>query len=311
VLVRSFLLLLVAGLAAAGAHDADWPFNGGPDNIRYSPLAQINRGNVSRLRVAWAYDSHDAFKGSEMQSNPIVVDGVLYATTPTLKVVAVDAASGKEIWTFDPSGGARPGVRFRHRGVTVHKDRVLVSYRNFLYALDKKTGRPIESFGVAGRIDLREGLGMPPERASVSASTPGSIFEDLIIMGSTVPETLPGTPGHIRAYDVNTGQLRWIFHTIPQPGEPAYDTWPPEAYKVIGGPTPGPESPSTRRTASCSRRRGRPRSIFTVSTARGTISTQIPSLRSTRERGNVSGTSRASATISGTGTSPRRRAWSL
>lgn len=233
--VRFSALLLIAALAAAGGRDADWPVNGGPDNIRYSPLTQINRTNISRLQVAWRYDSHDAFKGSEMQSNPIVVDGVLYATTPTLKVVALDAASGTEIWTFDPSGGARPGLRFRHRGVAVHKDRVFVSYRNFLYALDRKTGRPIESFGVAGRIDLREGLGMPPDRATVSASTPGSIFEDLIIMGSTVPETLPGTPGHIRAYDMNTGKLRWIFHTIPQPGEPAYDTWPPEAYRVIGG----------------------------------------------------------------------------
>src|SRR5262249_9083928 len=103
------------------------------------------------------------------------------------------------------------------------------------YALDRKTGRPIPAFGTDGRIDLREGLGMPPERASVSASTPGAIFEDTIIMGSSVPETLPGTPGHIRAFDVNTGTLRWIFHTIPQPGEYAYGTWPPEAYKLIGG----------------------------------------------------------------------------
>jgi quinoprotein glucose dehydrogenase len=234
--VRSLgLALLVAVLVATGTPDADWPVNGGPDNIRYSPLTEINRTNVSRLGVAWTYDSHDAFKGSEMQSNPIVVDGVLYATTPTLKVVAVDAASGAEIWKFDPSGGTASGARFRHRGVTVHKDRVFVSYRNFVYALDKKTGQPIRSFGMDGRLDLREGLGMPPERASISASSPGAVFEDLLIMGSSVPETLPGTPGHIRAYDVNTGKLRWTFHTIPLPGEPAYDTWPPEAYKLIGG----------------------------------------------------------------------------
>src|SRR5712672_3445036 len=101
--------------------DSAWPINGGVDNIRYSPLTQINRDNVSTLQVAWTYDSHDAFKASEMQSNPVVVDGVLYATTPTLKVVAVNAGTGKEIWKFDPSGGAPPGARFRHRGVTVHK----------------------------------------------------------------------------------------------------------------------------------------------------------------------------------------------
>jgi len=209
--------------------------HGGENNARYSPLNQINRQNVTQLKVAWIYDSHDAFKGSEMQSHAVVVDGVLYATTPTLNVVAVDAATGKEIWKFDPSDGAGTRGRFRHRGVTVHKDRLFVSYRSFLFALDRKTGQPIRSFGQDGRIDLREGLGMAAERASASASTPGAIFEDMIIMGSSVPETLPGTPGHIRAFDVNTGRLRWIFHTIPQPGEFAYDSWPPDAYKVIGG----------------------------------------------------------------------------
>jgi quinoprotein glucose dehydrogenase len=216
--------------------DADWPVNGGTDNIRYSPLRQIDPSNVAELKPVWTYDSHDAFKGSEMQSNPIVVDGVLYATTPTLKVVALDAASGSEIWTFDPGGGgAAARTRFRHRGVTVYRDRVFASYRNFLYALDKRTGQPIKSFGADGRIDLREGLGIPVERASVSASSPGAVFEDLIIMGSSVPETLPGTPGHIRAFDVNTGKMRWIFHTIPQPGDFGYDTWPADAYKLIGG----------------------------------------------------------------------------
>src|SRR5438128_11316315 len=117
------IVSLGAALAYALPGDVDWPVNGGIDNIRYSPLTQINRGNVARLRVAWTYDSHDAFKGSEMQSNPIVVDGVLYATTPTLRVVALDAETGRELWTFDPSAGAGPRTRFRHRGVTVHNDR--------------------------------------------------------------------------------------------------------------------------------------------------------------------------------------------
>jgi quinoprotein glucose dehydrogenase len=231
-------LIGAASLAAIGItadRDVGWPMHGGVDNIRYSPLAQINRSNVTGLKVAWTYDSHDAFKGSEMQSNPVVVDGVLYATTPTLHVVALNAATGHELWNFDPGNGTGGRTRFRHRGVTVHEDRVFVTYRNFLYALDKRTGQPVATFGSSGRVDLREGLGMPPERASVSASTPGAIFEDLLILGSSVPETLPGTPGHIRAYDVHTGKLRWIFHTIPQPGEFAYDTWPPDAHKLIGG----------------------------------------------------------------------------
>jgi quinoprotein glucose dehydrogenase len=228
---------LVASIAVAASRDAnvEWPVNGGPDNARYSPLTEINRSNVTKLHVAWTYDSHDAFAGSEMQSNPIVVDGLLYVTTPTLKVVALNAQTGREVWAFDPSGGSASRARFRHRGVVVSRDRVFVSYRNFLWALDRKTGRPITSFGSEGRIDLREGLGQPAERLSVSASTPGVVFEDMLIMGSTVPETLPGSPGHIRAFDVNTGKLRWIFHTIPQPGEFGYDTWPKDAYKISGG----------------------------------------------------------------------------
>ena len=109
------------------------------------------------------------------------------------------------------------------------------TYRSFLWALARKTGRPIASFGTDGRIDLRDGLGQPAERLSVSASTPGVVFEDLLIMGSSVPETLPGSPGHIRAFDVNTGRLRWMFHTIPKPGEFGYDTWPKDAHRVSGG----------------------------------------------------------------------------
>ena len=227
--------LLLAAVLAQTTRDADWPMHGGLDNIRYSSLAQINRDNVTKLQVAWTYDSHDAFKGSEMQSNPVVVGGTLYATTPTLKVIALDAATGREIWKFDPGGGATGAARFRHRGVTVHKDRVFVTYRSFLWALDRTTGTPIASFGANGRVDLREGLDQPAEKLTVSASTPGVVFEDLLIMGSSVPETLPGSPGHIRAFDVTTGKVRWIFHTIPKPGELGYDTWPKDAYKLEGG----------------------------------------------------------------------------
>jgi quinoprotein glucose dehydrogenase len=227
-------LCLLTLLAPAGP-DTDWPVHGGPGNIRYSPLTQVNRTNVDRLKVAWTYDSGDAFKGSEMQSNPIVVSGVLYATTPTLKVIAVDAATGRELWKFDPSGGAPPGARFRHRGVAVHGDRVFVTYRNWLYALSAKTGQPIGTFGADGRVDLREGLGRPADKLTVTASTPGVVFEDLLIMGSTVPETLPSAPGDIRAFDVTTGKIRWAFHTIPHPGEVGYETWPKDAWQIAGG----------------------------------------------------------------------------
>jgi quinoprotein glucose dehydrogenase len=231
----SRLSLFLLPVLCIQADDLGWPVNGGPDNIRYSPLKQITRENVGQLKMAWSYDSHDAFKDSEMQSNPIIVDGVLYATTPTLKVVALDAETGRELWSYDPAGGAAPQRRYRHRGVTVYRDRVFFTYRNFLYALDRKAGKPIPSFGTEGRIDLREGLDRPAEKMSVSASSPGVIFEDMLIMGSTVPETLPGSPGFIRAFDTKSGKLRWVFRTIPRPGEFGYETWSKDSYKISGG----------------------------------------------------------------------------
>src|SRR4051812_45698679 len=146
--------------------------HGGVDNIRYSPLAQVTRDNVAQLQVAWTYDSGDAFKGSEMQSNPIVADGVLYATTPTLKVVAVDAATGRELWKFDPSGGAPSGARFRHRGVVVHGDRGFVTYPHWLYAPNAPRGQRGSSLGGDGRRDPRERLGPPAPKLTPTAGTP-------------------------------------------------------------------------------------------------------------------------------------------
>ncbi|HYT75593.1 MAG TPA: pyrroloquinoline quinone-dependent dehydrogenase [Vicinamibacterales bacterium] len=235
ILVIFVLFVIFVKQPWAVQSDVEWSVNGGAGNIRYSPLAEIDPSNVAQLTVAWTYDSHDAFKGSEMQSNPIVVNGMLYATTPSMKVIALDAASGQEVWRFDPAAGAAPGARFRHRGVAVGHGRVFVTYRNWLYALNAKTGQPITTFGTEGRVDMREGLGRPADKLTVTASTPGVVFENLLIMGSTVPETLPSAPGDIRAYDVDTGRIRWTFHTIPRPGEFGYDTWPKEAWQITGG----------------------------------------------------------------------------
>jgi quinoprotein glucose dehydrogenase len=235
---RIAVIILLAAPAAAIAQttSVDWPQYGGtPDNTRYSTLGQITPANVRQLKVAWTYDTHDSFAGSEMQANPIVVGGVLYATTPKLRVIALDAATGRELWSFDPSSGQTGTNRYRHRGVTVFRDRVLFTHRSRLFALDKRTGKPIESFGEGGRVDLRVGLDRPVEGVSVSASTPGVIFEELYIIGSTVSESLPGSPGDIRAYDANTGALVWSFHTIPHPGEFGYDTWDPDSWKINGG----------------------------------------------------------------------------
>ncbi len=231
-----FLLAATALQAQTTGRSADWPVYGGSEeHTHYTTLGQISPANVKRLKVAWTYDTKDSFAGSEMQANPIVIDGVMYATTPKLHVIALNAATGVPIWRFDPNNGAPPASRFRHRGVVVTGDRVIFNYRNRLYALNRKTGRPITTFGDSGWVDLRQGLGRPVEGLSVSASTPGVVFEDLLIIGSSVPEALPSAPGDIRAFDINTGKLRWSFHTIPHPGEPGYETWPPDAWKIAGG----------------------------------------------------------------------------
>jgi quinoprotein glucose dehydrogenase len=235
-----FLLLRTRQSEAAKAQ-LEWrSYGGSPENTHFSALSQINRENVGRLRVAWTYDTGDAFDGSEMQCNPLVVNGVMYATSPKLRVFALDAATGKEKWSFDPHAGRRPLGKFRNRGVTYWEGggeaRVYFGFHNWLYALDAKTGRPVKSFGAGGRVDLREGLGRGDAQSlSVGLSTPGVVYKDLLIVGSIVSETLPAAPGHVRAYDLRTGKLRWIFHTIPQPGEFGYETWPKDAHQQIGG----------------------------------------------------------------------------
>ena len=168
---------MVAERASAQARAADWPVYGGnTDNTHFTTLSQISPANVAKLKVAWTYQTRDEFNGSEMQANPIVIDGVLYATSPKMNVFALDAATGNEIWRFDPNNGNAPLARIRHRGVVVTGDRVIFNYRYRLYALDRNTGKPITSFGTNGVVDLRAGLGRPIQGLSVSASTPGVVF---------------------------------------------------------------------------------------------------------------------------------------
>jgi quinoprotein glucose dehydrogenase len=212
----------------------NWPAHGGIDNTRYSTLSEITPANVGQLQAAWTYDSGDSGPRSEIEANPVVIDGMLFLTTATIKVVALNAETGVEMWRFDPDiDGLLPDGK--SRGVTVHRDRIFVTFRWWLWALDRRTGRPIRSFGAGGRVDLRDGLGTLASTVYVRSSTPAVVFDNLLILPTTVPETLPGTPGHIRAFDTTTGEQRWIFHTIPQPSEFGYDTWPPDAYKISGG----------------------------------------------------------------------------
>jgi quinoprotein glucose dehydrogenase len=230
------LVVLMVGLAPGSnvftRGPGDWAvYSGGSDGIRYSSLRQINRDNVHRLQVAWTFDT--GALNSLMECNPIVVHRVLFATTPKSPAVALDAATGKLLWNFDPHlGGGGRGVAHWEDG---EEERIFTSVGHFLYALDAKTGKPMPNFGSAGRVDLREGLGRDPEKQSVYASSPGIIYQDLLIIGSSVAEDLPASPGDIRAYDVRTGKIRWTFHTIPHPGEFGYETWPKDAWTYIGG----------------------------------------------------------------------------
>ncbi len=176
-----------------------------------------------------------------MECNPIVVDGTLFVTSPKLRVLALDAATGKLKWAFDPNQGHRVLSKMRNRGVTYWDGgaaagkRIFFAARQYLYALDAATGDPVTSFADNGRIDLRCDLGRDPAQMFVSASSPPVVYKDLLIVGSIVAETLPASPGDIRAYDARSGKLRWSFHTIPHPGEFGYDTWPPTAWQYIGG----------------------------------------------------------------------------
>ncbi len=234
-------VLLLSLLAVTTTLSADWPhYGGGPEQIRYSPLTRITRDNVASLKVAWTYDTGDAFEGSEMQCQPVVAHGVLYATSPTLRVFALDAATGALKWSYDPNEPGAAPSRTRIRGLMYWERgpdrRVYFGVRHWLYALDANTGTPLRTFGQDGRIDLRQGFtGRDPHALNVGVNTPGVFYGDLLILGSVLSESLPSAPGDIRAFDVHTGEQQWAFHTIPHPGEFGYDTWPKDAWQYTGG----------------------------------------------------------------------------
>src|SRR6266567_5642531 len=238
VLFRFSIILSIAGSLnlCCLAQNVDWSaYNGGRDGDHYSKLTQINRANVHELAVAWTFDTGE--KGS-IQANPLIVSGTLYAYTPTQKVVALDAATGKLKWKFDSGIEGTQPVRGMSWWSDGKENRLFAGVMNFLYCLDPETGKVFPGFGENGRIDLRKGLdrglGEPYEQQSIALTTPGVVYKDMIIVGGRDPETHPAPPGDIRAFDVRTGQARWFFHTIPRPGEKGYETWPADAWKTAG-----------------------------------------------------------------------------
>ena len=220
----------------------NWNVYGGTkDAMHYSSLTEVDTNNVSRLQVAWTYHTGDADTAthSQIQCNPVIIDGVMYALTPKMKMFALDAATGKQIWVFDPKAfiavdtneQTRLSMSFSNtgRGVTFWSDvkvdkRIFYTAGPYLICVDATTGKAIKTFGNNGRVDLHDGLGRDVKDQFITSNTPGVIYKDLLIMGSRVAEDATAAPGHIRAYNVITGKLQWIFHTIPQPGEFGYDT---------------------------------------------------------------------------------------
>ena len=254
-------LLLTASLLAATllvlcachhphGESADYSVYGGNKaGNRYSPLRQINLTNVADLQPAWIYNSADTAASStgsrhrqehEIQCQPIVIDGILYGTSPTLKLFAIRAATGEQLWKFDPF--LYEPTRFTQcRGLTYWTDgkdrRIFYCAGPNLYAINAFTGTLVPTFGKNGRISLYTGLDLNHRVNDlyVAATSPGIIYKNILILGSAVSESGDAAPGYIRGFDVLTGRLVWMFHSIPQPGDPGYDTWPKDAYKWAGG----------------------------------------------------------------------------
>ncbi|UZR98983.1 pyrroloquinoline quinone-dependent dehydrogenase [Chondrinema litorale] len=207
----------------------------------YSPLDQIDVSNVGQLENIWNFHADDVADGEEpavsSQANPIIIDGVMYANSRNQTVYAINAKTGEKIWAFKTLEEGEPTAA--SRGVTYWEEgddkRILYSAGNNLVAINAITGELISTFGENGKVNLNVGVRDDPEKISVTLTTPGSIYNDLIIIGSRLPDFYGAPPGYVRAYNIKTGELVWTFHTIPHPGEPGYETWPPEAYKYAGG----------------------------------------------------------------------------
>ncbi len=215
---------------------------GDPERSHYSTLTQIDTSNINSLKLAWIYKSGGLAEGrtTQIQTNPLIVGDMLFGVNATIELFAVNAKTGEEIWKFSPpikddSGlGVCRGLSYWNSDGTA-PSRLFFTSGPKLFTIDPTDGKLISSFGNDGSIDLRDGLGRNPEQQSVVANTPGTIYKDLLIQGTRVGEGPGASPGHIRAYNVLTGKIEWTFHTIPQPGEFGYETWPKDAYKTVGG----------------------------------------------------------------------------
>jgi glucose dehydrogenase len=303
----SFAMGMTVLLAAAEQDHRHWAdYGGGPDSSHFVALDQINKSNVSRLQVAWVYPTGD---DHAYLFNPIVVDNVMYVLAKNSSLVALDAATGKEIWIHENL----PGLTTR--GIAYwesknRKDRRLIfAINDYLEEIDARTGKSVLTFGRHGLVDLRQGLGRDPKTINrIQTDTPGRVFENLVLLGSTPGEGYLSPPGDIRAFNVITGKMVWSFHTVPHPGEFGYDTWPKDAWKYSGGTnTWGEITVDAKRMLLPT---GSQPTITTGPTGSGQICSPTVSWRSMRALGSVCGISRWSTTICGTTTPPPHRSCS-
>lgn len=248
---RIVSLLLIGALVVSchkkGKYTSWQQYKGSNEDIQYSALGEVDTSNVKQLKPVWEYHTRDADPAnhSQIQCNPIMVDGVLYGTSPKMKLFAVDAATGAEKWQFNPFDSLAKdkrmffilnncrGIMYWHNG---DDKRVYYTAGSYLYSINAETGKPVPGFGNGGKIDLHDGLGRDVKDLFVTATSPPIQYHDLMIMGSRVDESAHSAPGHVRAYDIRTGKQLWIFHTLPHPGEQGYDQWKdPDDWHYIGG----------------------------------------------------------------------------
>ncbi len=248
-LIAAFLIALsLTQFARAADESGDWPnvFND-KGGMRYSTLTQINAGNVGTLKVAWTYHTGDAGNGTTIECTPLIIDGVMYVTTVLSKAVALNAATGEELWKFDPyaglaklppraSGGVNRGLAYWSDGAPDGQRRIFLGLTDArLISLDAKTGLPDPAFGANGQLDLRAALDPAIAAKSYGATSAPLVYRDLVFIGVTNDESTPAAPGDTRAFDVRTGKEVWRFHAIPRDSEFAADTWEPGAWKNRGG----------------------------------------------------------------------------
>ncbi len=245
-IVLGLSAMLVSGFAFA---QTDWPAYGhDAAGTRYSPIGQINPSNVAQLQRAWTYHTGEkpnvsgprGQRQTAFETTPLVINGVLYLTTPANRVIALDPVSGREIWIFDPQAKTKKPLQYHaHRGVSywpgdeTHPARILLgTLDGRLIALNAQTGVPVPSFGDEGEVNLRKGVADDSPDLTYAVTSPPAIYRDLVITGAEVPESPGrGPSGDIRAWNVVTGKLVWTFHTVPRPGEPGHETWAPDAWQ--------------------------------------------------------------------------------